>query len=123
MKYVFTLVATSIVLSMSVMPTPAYAATVAKCQAQIDALRVQTLQMTFIGQNAAKDQAGLLAKLDNASTKLAARNTPDAIQKLNDFRAKVTQLEEQAEIGDPDAVTLTTCADQGIGCIQSIGTS
>jgi hypothetical protein len=53
----------------------------------------------------------------------AAGNTTDAIQKLTDFRAKVTQLDEQAKISHPDTVTLITGADQAIACIQSIGTS
>jgi hypothetical protein len=120
MKYVLTLVATLIILSMLVIPSPAYAATVEECQAQIDALRVQTQETTFLGQNATKDQAGLLAKLDTGSTKLAAGKNADAIQKLTDFQVRVTQLEEQGKVSDADAVTLISGADQAIACIQSL---
>jgi hypothetical protein len=48
---------------------PAQAQTVEECQAQIAALRRQTEEATFIGQNAAKDEAGLIGKLDGASVK------------------------------------------------------
>ena len=42
---------------------PAHAQTVVECQAEIAELKVQTQNTTFIGQSAAKDQAGLIGKL------------------------------------------------------------
>lgn len=122
-KYGFTLLAALLVFSMLVIPTPAYAATVTECQAQIESLRAQTQQATFVGKNADKDQAGLLAKLDNASTKLAAGNNTDAIQKLTDFRDRITLLVEQSKINNDDGVALITGADQAIACIQSLDVS
>ena len=99
---------------------PAGAATVQDCQAQIDTLRVQTQGATFIGQNATKDQAGLLGKLDAASTALAAGKNADAIQKLTDFRTKVAQLDAQGKIGHEDAVVLIQGADAAIACVQGL---
>jgi hypothetical protein len=58
---------------------PAYAQSVDECQADIAALRVQTQNATFIGQNAAKDQAGLIGKLDSASAKLSQGKFQDAL--------------------------------------------
>ena len=49
---------------------PAHAQTVEECQADIAVLRTQTQSATFVGQNSVKDQAGLIGKLDSASTKL-----------------------------------------------------
>jgi hypothetical protein len=63
---------------------PAGATTTGDCQAQIAALRVQTQDATFTGQNAATDQAGPIGKLDAASAALSAGKTADAIRKLTE---------------------------------------
>jgi hypothetical protein len=47
----------------------AQAQTVDESQAQIAALRMQTEEAPFIGQNDAKVEAGLIGKLDGASVK------------------------------------------------------
>ena len=79
-----------------VWPAPqASAQTVSECQAQIDALRVQTQNATFIGQNAEKDRVGLLGKLESASVKLSQGKFADAIQALTNFRDKASTLGEQ----------------------------
>jgi hypothetical protein len=100
---------------------PAGAATVDDCQGQITALQVATSEAEFTGQNAAKNQAGLLGKLEAASDALDAGKNADAIQKLTDFRTKVVTLNEQGKINPTDAADLIARADAAIACIQSIG--
>ena len=101
--------------------TPTGAAGVADCQGQIAALRAATADAQFTGQNAEKNQAGLLGKLDAAAAALAVGKNADAIQKLTDFRAKVVTLNEQGKIDPGDAAALIRGADEAIACIQSIG--
>ena len=101
--------------------TPAGATTTGDCQVLIAALRVQTQNATFTGQNAAKDQAGLIGKIDAASAALSAGKTADAIQKLTDFRTKVGTLNWQGKIDPGDAAALTSGAEGAIACIQGIG--
>ena len=94
------------------------------CQSSITELRAATEVVTITGKNAAKDRAGLLAKLDNASNSLAKGKLCDAIQKLRDFRNKVNQLIVSGSINtDPAAgVTgqdLVSGADEAIACIEA----
>ena len=100
---------------------PTGAASVGECQGEIDALQAATSEAIFTGQNAEKNQAGLLGKLDAAAAALAAGKNADAIQKLTDFRAKVVTLNEQGKIDPDDAAALIRGADEAIACIQSIG--
>jgi hypothetical protein len=103
--------------------SPAQAETVTDCQAKIDALRGQTENATtFLGKNAAKDEAGLLLKLDNASAKLAEGKNADAIQKLTNFRDTVAALNAQGKIDPEDANTLILGADDAIACITALDT-
>ena len=98
----------------------AQALTVADCQAKIAALRAATLNATFSGQNAAKDQAGLVGKLDSASRKLSEGKRADAIQALTQFRDKVMELDAQGKISHNDAVALIAGANDALACIQSL---
>ena len=109
-------------LLMWVSASPAQAETVTDCQAKIDVLRGQTENATFIGQNAAKNEAGLLAKLDNASDKLAEGKNADAIQKLTNFRDTVAALNAQGKINPDDANTLIIGANDAIACITAVDT-
>jgi hypothetical protein len=109
-------------LQMWVSAPPAQAETVTDCQAKIDVLRGQTENATFIGQNAAKNEAGLLAKLDNASDKLAEGKNADAIQKLTNFRDTVAALNAQGKINLDDANTLIIGANDAIACITAVDT-
>jgi hypothetical protein len=99
---------------------PAYAQSVDECQADIAALRAQTLSTTFAGQNAARDQAGLVGKLDSASAKLSQDKFQDALANLQSFRAKVVALEQQGKISPQDASALITGADEAIACVQGL---
>jgi hypothetical protein len=111
-----------IVLSMLlwVAAQPAHAQTVDECQADIAALRAQTLSTTFAGQNAAKDQAGLVGKLDSASAKLSQGKFQDALANLQSFRSKVVTLEQQGKISPTDASALIAGADEAIACVQGL---
>jgi hypothetical protein len=101
--------------------TPGAAAeSVAECQAKIEALSAATGSATFIGRNAAKDQAALLGKLKSASDKLAQGKFADAIQALTQFRDKVTDLRDQGKIDPDDASALISAANDAIGCVQSL---
>ena len=102
--------------------SPAQAETLTDCQAKIDVLKVQTTNANFIGQNAAKNQAGLVAKLDAASAKLAEGKNADAVQKLTNFRDTVAVLNTQGKIDPDDANTLISGADDAIACITALET-
>ncbi len=104
-------------LLMWVSASPAQAETVADCQAKIATLKVQTQQATFFGQNAEKNETGLVTKLDNASAKLAEGKNADAIQKLTNFRDTVAALNTQGKINPDDANTLINGANDAIACI------
>ena len=97
---------------------PAHAQTVDECQAGIAELRAQTLSTTFAGQNAAKDQAGLLGKLDSATTKLGEGKTADALKNLNSFSLKVSDLADQGKLDPADANILLAKAGAVIDCID-----
>jgi hypothetical protein len=99
---------------------PAQAQTVDECQAEIAALRTQTENTTFIGQNADKDEAGLIGKLDSASAKLSQGKFLDARANLQSFRAKVEALDQQGKIAHEDAVALIAGADEAIACVQGL---
>ena len=102
--------------------TAASAATTEDCQAKIQALKDDTAGATFLGQNAEKNRADLLGKLDEASAKLAEGKLDDAIQKLTDFRTKVEELAAapKPKIDADDAAALIAGADDAIACIQSL---
>lgn len=100
----------------------ANAATVEECQAKIDALATQTETADFFGQNAETTRANLLAKLDDASTKLAEGKFTDAIQKLTDFRTTVEELstDTKPKIDAEDAATSIAGANDAIACIAEL---
>jgi len=99
---------------------PAHAQTVEECQADIAVLRTQTQSATFVGQNSVKDQAGLIGKLDSASTKLVQGKFTDALAKLQSFRARVVALDQQGKILDSEASALVAGADEAIACVQGL---
>jgi hypothetical protein len=102
--------------------SPAQAETLTDCQDKIAALKLQTQSATFIGQNAEKNRTGLVAKLDNASAKLAEGKNADAIQKLTNFRDTVAVLNTQGKIDPEDANTLIRGANDAIACITDLQT-
>jgi phage gp36-like protein len=99
------------------------AATAQDCQPSIKSLRALTQAVTYT--NPAKDLAGLLGKVDEASSKLASGKYADAIQKLTDYRTKVSTLIAQGKIAagvDANGNTVTpqdliAGADAAIACI------
>ena len=94
------------------------------CQALISALRADTETVVLTGRQADKNRAGLLAKLDNASTDLSKGKLCGAIQKLTDFRNKVNQLIASGSINNDPSVGVTgqdlvNDANEAIACIQA----
>jgi hypothetical protein len=108
------------VLVLALLASVARAETPADCQAQITALRNLTASTSFIGKNAATDQASLLAKLDAAAAKLAEGKLADAVAKLQDFEAKVRQLAAQGKLAPGDADALLAGAESAIACINEL---
>jgi hypothetical protein len=105
------------------MAAAAAAQSITECQALITALRVRTETVVISGKNADKDRAGLVGKLNEASDKLDHGKFCDAIQKLNDFKARVQQLVDAAKVTVEDGAQLTNDADAAIRCIQNVATS
>ena len=102
------------------LPGAASASTVEECQAKIDQLSAQTQTVAISGQNADMDRAGLVAKLDEASAKLDIGKSADAVLKLEDFKAKVQQLDAAGKVSAEDAQALIAGADDAIACINSL---
>jgi hypothetical protein len=98
------------------------------CQALIDALAVDTQAVIIVGRNAEKTRAGLLSKLEGATTSLERGKLCSAIQKLNDFRNKVNQLIASESINTDPAVGVTgqdlvNAATDAIACVQAQATA
>lgn len=112
-------------LAMSGLSIVGHASPQADCQALIAELRAQTEAVAITGKNAEKNRAGLLAKLDNASTSLSKGKLCDAIRKLNDFRNKVNQLIASGSINTDTSAGVTgqdlvDGATEAIACIQAL---
>jgi hypothetical protein len=107
-----------VALSVLTVVVPARAQTASECQPQITALRQATVSATFTGQNPAKDQAGLIGKLDSATTKVEQGKIADAVQALTQFRDKVVTLQAQGKIDSGDAAVLIAGADDAIACLE-----
>jgi hypothetical protein len=98
---------------------------VAPCFDLVATLKTQTQVVVFAS---AKDQTGLLGKLDDAAQKLSLGKLADAVLKLQDYSAKVQQLVAQGKIragtaADGTAVTpqdLLDGAAMAIACIQPV---
>ena len=106
-------------LAAFAVPATATAGTTEDCQGQISALRADTARVTTFAN--ANDQTGLLNKLANASSALAAGKNADAIRKLGDVRTKVQALGSTGKLGAEDAARLDAAAAAAIGCIELIG--
>jgi hypothetical protein len=107
-----------VALSVLTVVVPARAQTASECQPQITALRQATVSATFTGQNPAKDQAGLIGKLDSATTKVEQGKIADAVQALTQFRDKVVTLQAQGKIDSGDAAVLIAGAENAIACLE-----
>jgi hypothetical protein len=107
-----------VALSVLTVVVPARAQTASECQPQITALRQATVSATFTGQNPAKDQAGLIGKLDSATTKVEQGKIADAVQALTQFRDKVVTLQAQVKIDSGDAAVLIAGAEDAIACLE-----
>ena len=101
----------------------ASATTVEDCQAQLATLRADTVaaQSSFTNE---KSVTGEVAKLDDASAKLAEGKNADAVQKLVDFQSTLTSLATAAKpkVDPTTAQTLDAEAQAVIDCINAIGT-
>lgn len=126
MKTLSAVAAAFLVLSLALIGSPVGATTVSGCQALISEIRTETGSVQFLARNAARDQAGLLAKLDAAWAKIDQVKFSDAIQKLADYKKKVLALMAAGKIGPSADFTATPDmlvhgADDAVACIQQIG--
>ena len=100
------------VILMLMATAPAQAQTLEECQ-EIAALRLETENATiFLGKNDAKDEAGLLLKLDKYA---------DASQKLTDFRNTVIALDVGGKVDPVDASELIAGANEAIAYVEGLG--
>lgn len=101
----------------------ASATTVVECQGLISTLQTQTAAAEFLGRNADKDEAGLVAKLMEASDKLGQAKVADATQKVGQYRDKVNSLCAQGKIAadsDPSCGALLQGANDVLACIGGL---
>ena len=110
------------ILGAALFAGPASATTVAECQDQIASLRAATADdsvTTFNTKNAAKEEAGLLVKLDAASAALP-KKPGTAVQKLTDYRDHVAKITSDGKLSS--SADLVGGANAAIACVQTIGT-
>ena len=107
-----------------VVGTPASAATVEDCQAQLATLRTDTVAAETSFTNA-KSVTGVIGKIDDASAKLTEGKNADAVLKLGDFQTTLTSLATapKPKLDPGTAETLTTEAQGVIDCVNAIGTA
>jgi|RhiMetdeSRZDD1v2_1073273.scaffolds.fasta_scaffold00609_24 hypothetical protein len=126
MKLTRLIVVLAALLSLQVVAAgAASASTAGDCQAQLTTLRGNTVdaQTSFTSQ---KDFTGLVAKLDAATTKLAAGKNADAVAKLSDFQTTLTLLATAPKpkfVNLGVAEALSTEAQGVINCVNAIGTT
>jgi len=113
------ILASLILLSFSAI---ANAQTVSDCEAKIDVLITETKGAELLSKRAEMDRAGLIGKLKNALIKLDELKIGDAIQKVEDYRAKVVQLRDagKPKISAKSAATLLTGADDVLACLGEL---
>jgi len=109
----------------------ASASTISECRGLIGAndntgLYLKTQAADFAGKSAARDEAGLLAKLGDADTKLDYAKFADASQKMYDYHDQVLKLGQfnakgAYKLNPEDAGELAEDAQAIIACILDIG--
>jgi hypothetical protein len=112
-------------LAMFVAVPLAHATTITEIQTSITNLKAKTETVAITGKQADKDRMGLLVKLNEATLKVDQGKFCDAIQKLNDFKARVNALIEAGKINqDPTLGTtgteLLADADATIALINNL---
>ena len=107
----------SLLLVLTIAPASAGAVTVEDCQTQLAALRADTATTaTFVN---AKDQLGLLDKIDSGAVALSIGKSATTVAKLTDFRVKVQALGPAGKLAAEDAARLEAEAAAVIACVES----
>jgi hypothetical protein len=88
------------------------------CQAELGDLRTAINSATFVNES---DQVKLIAKLDNAESKLSEGKTADAVAKIGDIRSAVAKLADGGKVDDEGARAIDDAAVAAIECLE--GTS
>jgi hypothetical protein len=98
--------------------------TVGECQAEIAqgrALLTDTTNSNYVDSfTNEKDRAGLIGKLDSASTKLSQGKSQDALANLTSVRDKVDALVAQGKLDRADADVLLVWINEAIGCVEEL---
>jgi hypothetical protein len=112
----------TVLLAMVVGVSPASAATVDECRAQLATLQDDTAAAAASFTNA-KDVNGLAGKLEVAGAKLDAGKNADAIQKLVDFQSTLGGLAAAPKPKvDPAVAEVLVAEAQGvIDCVNALG--
>ncbi|HEX6362253.1 MAG TPA: hypothetical protein VFZ93_04825 [Albitalea sp.] len=105
---------------LALAPFGASATTISECQGLITTLSTTTEAAEFLGRNAAKDEAGLLGKLREASDKLDRAKTGDAAQKVDDYQRKLVELVNAGKISQETFAALSAGAAGVQTCIAGI---
>lgn len=102
----------------------ASATTAEDCQAQLAALRADTVAAQTSFTNVSSF-TGEVAKLDDAAAKLTEAKNADAVQKLVDFQTLLNALATapKPKLDPATAQALSTEAQGVIDCINSIGST
>ena len=125
MKFARLLTVLAVVLAVGAAgASTASATTVDECQAQLAALRADTVAAEGSFTNT-KDFNGAIAKLDAAATKLSAGKNADAVGKLTDFQSTLNALATapKPKLDPAVAQALSSDADAVVACIDAIGTA
>lgn len=119
LKKVETFAAVNFVRSLRLIESKNRTTRISMCKTAISALLMATEGVKIIGQDAEKDLAALIFKLDNALIRLEAKPS-DAIKELNVFQDKIRRLDAQGKINQEDSANLATCAYECIEYIKEI---
>jgi hypothetical protein len=89
------------------------------CELSLDALRTVTEGAESLSD---KDRAALLSKVASATVKVNQAKFCDALDKLNDYKAKVNDLlnARKPKISAEDAAALLSLVDDAIECVTEL---
>ena len=90
------------------------------CAFELNAVEAAIQGGAFQGQNASTDRSNLLAKLEAANAKVAARKFSDAVDKLDEISDKATALAGAPKPKLADATAINTAVAAAIACVGGL---
>lgn len=101
---------------------PANATTISECKDLLSALQETTEGVEISGKGAKRERAALLSKLKNATNKLEHARLDEAEKKLEEYEAKVLEMETRGKIAEAEAEGLLKEANDTREAIHEIET-